>query len=217
MIKHLCRQVALLCLLHWMGLQCAMAIEEPSYKTLVQEGRMEVRLYDARLSAVTRLNGDMDQASNQGFRRIADFIFRSNTTANASNPASGAHAEKIAMTAPVIVQPQGLKDTQAEYKSSENWAVEFVMPKEYTLESLPKPLNPQVEITVVPAKTYAALTYTGFNTQSRVQQEIDALTAWIQTKGWSIVGAAQLARYDPPWTLPFWRRHEIWIELKPLP
>jgi hypothetical protein len=26
---------------------------------------------------------------------------------------------------------------------------------------------------------------------------------------------AQLARYDPPWTLPMWRRNEIHIEIKP--
>jgi len=55
------------------------------------------------------------------------------------------------------------------------------------------------------------------NTQSKVQEQIDSLQAWIQSKGWSALGPAQLARYDPPWTLPFWRRNEIWIEIKPLP
>jgi hypothetical protein len=212
--------VGLLGLLYSLGLGPAMAIEEPAFKTWVQEGAMEVRLYEPRLSAVTYLTGDMDQASNQGFRRIADFIFRNNTPAHPSGESLSTGPEKIAMTAPVIVQPQSIPktpNTDSEYKSAGQWAVEFVMPKAYTQDNLPRPNNPEVEIKPIPAKTYAVLTYSGFNTEQRVQREIDALTAWIQTKGWQSIGPPQLARYDPPWTLPFWRRNEIWIELKPLP
>ncbi len=217
MVQQRLYRIVLLCLMFVIGLQSAMAIEEPSYKTLVQEGNLQVRLYEPRLSAVTRLSGDMDQASNQGFRRIADFIFRSNTPPKTSNSGTDASAEKIAMTAPVIVQPETVEPTHSSYKNTQSWAVEFVMPKQYTVESLPRPINPQVQITEVPAKTYAVLTYTGLNTQSKVQEQIDSLQAWIQSKGWSALGPAQLARYDPPWTLPFWRRNEIWIEIKPLP
>lgn len=31
------------------------------------------------------------------------------------------------------------------------------------------------------------------------------------------VGTAKLARYDPPWTLPMWRRNEIHMETLPGP
>jgi predicted transcriptional regulator YdeE len=217
MFQTLLKALALMSLFLSLGGQSAMAIEEPNYKTLMQDGNMQVRLYDARLSAVTLLKGEMDQASNQGFRRIADFIFRSNVPANPAGSGAQSGAEKIAMTAPVIVQPQSAEMSASTYQNSQNWAVEFVMPKAYTLDTLPRPINPEVQITAVPAKTYAVLTYSGFNTLKRVQQEIETLNAWIQTKGLTPLGAAQLARYDPPWTLPFWRRNEIWIEIKPLP
>jgi len=217
MIKTVGQTLVLMLALYIAGLGSAMAIEEPTYKTLVQDGSMEVRLYEPRLSAVTHLSGDMDQASSQGFRRIADFIFRNNTSTRASAESPSANAEKIAMTAPVIVKPQGSPANGAAYKSTENWSVEFVMPKVYTQDTLPRPNNPQVTITPIPAKTYAVLNYSGLNTESRIQKEIDALSAWIQSKGFKATGEPQLARYDPPWTLPFWRRNEIWIELSPLP
>ena len=217
MIKPMVQTLGLLLALYISGSGSAMAIEEPSYKTLVQDGSMEVRLYEPRLSAVTHLSGDMDQASNQGFRRIADFIFRNNTSNRPSTESSSASAEKIAMTAPVIVKPHGSQASGAAYQNAENWSVEFVMPKVYTQDTLPRPNNPQVSITAIPTKTYAVLTYSGLNTQSRIQKEIDALSAWIQSKGFKATGEPQLARYDPPWTLPFWRRNEIWIELNPLP
>ena len=217
MIKSVVQTLVLMLALYISGLGSAMAIEEPTYKTLVQDGSMEVRLYEPRLSAVTHLSGDMDQASSQGFRRIADFIFRNNTSTRTSAESPGASAEKIAMTAPVIVKPQASPASGAAYQSAENWSVEFVMPKVYTQDTLPRPNNPQVTITPIPAKTYAVLNYSGLNTESRIQKEIDALSGWIQSKGFKATGEPQLARYDPPWTLPFWRRNEIWIELSPLP
>ena len=45
----------------------------------------------------------MDAASNKGFRLIADFIFGNNQISDAST------GEKIAMTAPVTVEPQSAK------------------------------------------------------------------------------------------------------------
>ncbi len=194
----------------------AMAIEEPKFAVLLKEDAFEVRAYEKRLSAVTIASGDMDRAGNQGFRRIADFIFGNN---KASSPESSA-SEKIAMTAPVVMMPLKLEaansDTLAanlKVKESNTWQVEFSMPSSYDANTLPKPNNPEVKITSQPNKTYAVLTYSGLNTESRVQEKIDLLKSWLQHKGFEEKSQPILARYNPPWTLPPWRRNEIWIEI----
>lgn len=76
-----------------------MAIEEPKYKVTNSDGSFEIRQYAPILIAETLVEGDMDEASSKGFRLIADFIFGNNQIADAST------GEKIAMTAPVTVEP----------------------------------------------------------------------------------------------------------------
>ena len=114
------------------------------------------------------------------------------------------------MTAPVTVAPA---DQGASPMAGNRWRVHFVMPSQYSLATLPKPKNTAVTVREVPAKHYAVLGYSGFNTESRVQQRTAELLAWAKAKNLSPIGAPQLARYDPPWTLPMWRRNEIMLEL----
>ena len=71
-----------------------------------------------------------------------------------------------------------------------------------------------VTVREVPAKHYAVLGYSGFNTESRVQQRTAELLAWAKAKNLSPIGAPQLARYDPPWTLPMFRRNEVMVEVE---
>jgi len=79
--------------------QNAMAIEEPAFKIVLKSEAFEVRQYAPILVAETLVDGDMDEASNKGFRKIADYIF-GNNRANQTGAAS-----KIAMTAPVTLEP----------------------------------------------------------------------------------------------------------------
>jgi predicted transcriptional regulator YdeE len=88
------------------------------------------------------------------------------------------------------------------------------MPRQYTRATLPRPLNPQVTLREVPAQTFAVLTYSGFNTEKTVQDKTDQLLNWIKAQELVTIGKPQLARYNPPWTLPFLRRNEILQEIK---
>ena len=96
-LRHLLLTGLLLCQ------QAAMAIEEPAFKVISKSGSFEIRQYAAMLVAETMVEGDMDEASNRGFRRIADYIFGNNQAAQ------GGTSAKIAMTAPVTVEPQSEK------------------------------------------------------------------------------------------------------------
>ncbi|WP_296530347.1 heme-binding protein [Rhodoferax sp.] len=211
----------------------AMATEEPKFEILSQQGGIELRRYPAFIVAETTVEGDMDAASNKGFRAIADYIFGNNQSALAA-PSPGSEkiamtapvtmepvapaAQKIAMTAPVAIEPLASAATDAPATSSlqnaKRWRVHFVMPSQYTLASLPKPNNAAVQLRQVPAKTWAVLGYSGFNTESRVQQKTDELMAWLQAQKIQSLGNPQLARYNPPWTLPMFRRNEVMIEIQ---
>ena len=180
------------------------ATEEPKYSVLLKEDAFELRQYAPQLVAETVVNGDMDAASSQGFRAIADFIF-------GNNKAPGQNASsKIAMTAPVTVQPRTQDNSLREAR---DWRIQFVMPADYTLATLPKPNNQAVQLREVPAQRFAVLRYSGLNTESKVEDKTNELLAWVKTKNWQMAGSPQLSRYDPPWTLPMWRRNELRVEV----
>jgi len=191
----------------------AMAIEDPPYEVLLQDSSYELRHYHPMLIAQVKVEGDMDEASNKGFRLIADYIFGNNITP--ASPGSIARENektsvKIAMTAPVTVEPQ-LKSIPIA--SSSLWRVNFVMPAQYTLATIPKPKNSAIELIEVPEKYYAVLTYSGFNFESKVQSQMEDTLKWVQQKGYQALSNPQLSRYNPPWTLPMFRRNEIMVEI----
>lgn len=201
-----------------------MAIEEPKYELVSEEGAYQVRRYPPVLIAETFVDGDMDEASNKGFRLIADFIFGNNTALNATLQGS----EKIAMTVPVTVEPvsqkiemtapvtiEPVQASSGNMSAANRWRIHFVMPSSYTQASLPRPNNNQVVIREVPGATYAVLTYSGFNFLSSVQTRTDELMSWVKSKKMETLKSPQLARYNPPWTLPMFRRNEIMVEVKP--
>jgi len=211
----------------------AMAIEEPKFETLKKEDPFEVRRYAPYLVAETFVQAGMDGASNQGFRRIADFIFGNNQTpaggsvgadtgivagavtggvTGSSNKPPEKVSSKIAMTAPVVVEP--LQDIDQPMLNSEQWRVFFVMPSEYSEATLPKPNNPDVKIRSVPTKYYAVFNYSGFNGTGKIQEYSDQLMQWVVKNHLKALGAPKLARYNPPWTLPMFRRNEILIEIE---
>ncbi len=197
-----------------------MAIEEPAFKVISKTGSFEVRQYAPMLVAETTVEGDMDEASNKGFRKIADYIFGNNQSAQSGN------AAKIAMTAPVTLEPQSEKiamtapvtlsatGQEAGMAASNKWRVHFVMPSQYTLSNIPQPKNPDVKLREIPGKLFAVNSYSGFNTQARVQSKTDELSAWVLTQKMKALSSPQLSRYDPPWTLPMFRRNEIMIEVE---
>ncbi|MEO8014871.1 MAG: heme-binding protein [Polaromonas sp.] len=202
-----------------------MAVEEPKFDVLTQDGSYEVRRYAPVIVAETLVEGDMDAASGKGFRLIADYIFGNNTVAATGADKSSqkiamtapvtlepvAGSAKIAMTAPVTAEPVA---ADASMATASQWRIQFVMPGQYSMQTLPKPVNTAVSLRELPARTFAVLGYSGLNTASKVQQKTGELAAWMRSRQLEPVGAPQLARYDPPWTLPMWRRNEIQVEVK---
>lgn len=167
-------------------------VEKPQYGIVKSQGSMEVRHYDPMLIAVVQMSGTRSEALGDGFRLLADYIFGNNTV-----------SQSIAMTAPV--QQQSMED---------DWLVSFVMPAEYTLETLPKPMNHRVILKEVEAKTFAVVRFSGMNSDKNLQLHEKQLMEYISSQDLEVIGVPQYAFYNPPWTLPFMRRNEVMIEIQ---
>jgi len=89
------------------------------------------------------------------------------------------------------------------------------MPSRYTLQTLPRPNNPNIEIVEVPAQTYGVMKFSGLAGAEKVAAKTKELQSWMQGQNLTIIGKPELARYNPPWTLPFLRRNEIMIAYQP--
>jgi SOUL heme-binding protein len=190
-----------------LGLLCTghvMAIEEPKYEVIQTDGAFEMRKYAPILIAETMVDGDMDEASNKGFRLIADYIFGNNQVVD-----SNANT-KIAMTAPVTVEPQS---TDTNMQLAKKWRIHFVMPSQYTLANIPKPKNDAITLKEIPSKYFLVYSYSWLNTLTRVQNKTDEALEWANRKGLKVIGVPKLSRYDPPWTLPMFKRNEIMLEV----
>ena len=188
----------------------AMATEEAKYTLIEKDGAFEVRAYDSKLIAEVVLEGKMSDATSAGFRLLADYIFGNNT-------APSGKSEKISMTAPVTVENRSEKIAMtapvAIQSEQKGWRVWFVMPRHFTLATLPKPNNALVLIKPIPPKHYAVLHFSGLVDDEKRQAKEKELRAWLTAKHITSTGPAELARYNPPWTLPFLRRNEVLLEI----
>ncbi len=178
--------------------------EEPRFEVERVVGRVEIRRYPALVRAETMLTGPANEAVNQAFRRLAGYIFGANESRT-----------KIAMTAPVTQASEKLAMSTPVTQSAEDaqWLVTFTMPKGRTLADLPIPRDPRVVLREVPARRVAVLRYSGGTSQERVREKELELRALLAREGLFATGAVISARYDPPTTLPFLRRNEVWLEL----
>ena len=187
-----------------------MATEEAEFTLIHKENNFEIREYSPRIIAQVSVSGNFNDASSAGFKSLADYIFGNNVINDKS--------QKIAMTAPVVAEPTSEKITMtapvlAEGKNSE-WLISFVMPKEYSMESLPKPNNSAVVLIERPKEKYAVVVFSGLVRESSYNEKATLLNEFIKIQGLSSVGSLLIARYNPPWTLPFFRRNELMVKVR---
>ncbi len=180
-------------------------VEQPEYKVTSSEGSIEVRAYGAMIAAEAEVKGERKAAINEGSRLIAAYIFGSNKP-NA----------KIAMTAPV--QQQG-KQTIAmtapvtQQAGAGVWTVRFIMPRNWTMETLPAPSDERVKLVPLSANRTLVIRFSGTADDGLIATKTAELRKYIADHKLTVTGEPVLAFYNPPWTLPFFRRNEIMLEL----
>ncbi len=186
--------------------------EEPKYSVLQSYDDIEIRQYEPKIVAETVIQTERDRANKAAFSILAAYIFGENTSvtkiAMTAPVTQSQPSEKIAMTAPVIQQEAG------ENLATSTWAVQFVMPSEYTLATLPKPKDSRITIKEVPSNKVAAIRFSGLAEDEQLQENEAKLSAFLARQGIETKGKAIYAFYDSPFILPAFRRNEVMLELK---
>ena len=193
----------------WLTPGVAMAVEQPEYEVVASHGDFEVRRYAAMILAETRVESDFERAGNEAFRRLFAYISGDNTVQS-----------KIAMTAPVVQEPSAEKiDMTApvvQARGQSGWSVAFVVPAQYSWETAPQPTDPRVKLRLLPARTVAAVRFSGTWDEERFTTKEKELRALLADRGLKTIGEAMYARYNPPFTPWFLRRNEVMIAVEPV-
>ncbi len=180
------------------------AIEEPKYEVIRQFDNVELRQYAPYVVAEVVLDAPAEDAGSRAFPILAGYIFGKNKG-----------EKKFAMTAPVTQTAVPVKMemtapvTQAAVPGGTR--VQFVLPEGVTLESAPEPLDPRVQLRLVPASRWATIRYSGAWSQSNDDEHLALLRAALDKAGVATQGDPVLARYNAPFTPWFLRRNEIWL------
>lgn len=184
----------------------ARAVEEPQWTLVHDDGPFQIRDYGPAVVAETEVQGERAAAINDGFRRLARFIFGGNELgreiAMTAAVAQSGGGEQIAMTAPV-----------AQTASGDGWVVAFHMPRGSALADMPRPLDASVVLREQPRRRVAVLRFSGFGAESNLVRRSEELRQRLAARGEVAVGSVTYAFYNPPWTPPWLRRNEVMLEI----
>lgn len=184
-----------------------MATKEPPFTVQFAQGNFELREYPALAVAEVSVSGERKEAAGKGFRLLAGYIFGGNTrklsiAMTAPVTQQAASNETIAMTAPVI-----------QAGGDGNWVIRFIMPEGATIDALPQPNDPKVQLRMLGPERVVVVRFSGFAREDAVASNTAALQGFIAAHQLQPTGAPVLAQYNPPWTLWFLRRNEVMIPI----
>ena len=182
--------------------------EQARFEVVSDEDGVEIRRYPELVVVQTTvpleaLSGDPERTA---FRRLFAYLQGANTG-----------SRQVAMTAPVLIEEDGREVAMTapvlEESDGESMTMAFVLPSEFTAETAPRPTDSDVRLEVLPARRVAALTYSGSRSTKAFELRAEELLEWLDEEGLEAASEPRYAGYDPPFTLPFLRRHEVWVDL----
>lgn len=182
-------------------------VEQPKTQIIQTLWDIQIRQIPEQIYATVTVQWSAAQAPGKAFGMLAGFIFGGNVSrssvAMTAPVISQAVSQPIAMTAPVV--------SQAIDESS--YEVSFLMPSQYTMDTLPLPNNDRIRIHSVAAKTIAVVSFARYATQSNIDTYTTKLIEWLKAANITATGTTILAQYNDPRTPPTMRTNEIWIEI----
>ncbi len=188
-----------------MPFSAAAKTPEPPFTSVLKTGEFEIRDYQTQVIAEVTIPEGRGDPANQGFRPLAGYIFGGNaprTKIAMTAPVTRQQGTQIAMTAPVTRQAAG-----------NAWKVRFIMPAGSTLATMPRPNDPNVRLIEEAGKRYAVVRFSGSSNDDALARKTTELNAFLVSRRLAPIGRPVIALYDPPWTLPFMKRNEVWLEI----
>ena len=183
--------------------------ERQPHEVITRHPGFELRRYPAHLVAEVEVDGSFTDAGNRAFGVLVAYISGRNTTST-----------KVAMTAPVVQEQASTKIAMTAPVVQESTAdpgrhvVGFVMPAEFTLDTLPTPTDLRVTVREIPTQLAAVRSFTGRWSEQIYQQQLAALRSGVAEAGLQPAGAPRFARFDPPWRPWFLRHNEVVLPVR---
>jgi hypothetical protein len=166
-------------------------IETYPYTVTKKYNTFEIRTYPATLFTSVQLTGNKyKESSSKGFSILAGYIFGGNEK-----------NEKIAMTSPVSMS---LDDSMT---------MMFMVPKKFKKETLPKPNQSEITFREEPAKTVAAISFSGWADDEKIATFKQKLIAALKTENIKHTNRFYFLGYNAPYEV-FNRKNEIIVELE---
>jgi hypothetical protein len=111
------------------------------------------------------------------------------------------------MTAPILQR-------KAADSAESSWVVQFIMPAEYTFDSLPQPLDDRMVTRQLPQAVFAAIRFTGLARRRTLERRERILRELLAERQAKPSAETFYAFYDSPLTPPPLRRNEVLIEIE---
>lgn len=168
-------------------------LEQPSYKVMLKDGKIEIRQYDRILLQSVKVRGDQYQSIRQGFRPLVRFI-----------GGKDRDGDKISMTAPVI---------QSAGDSEDDWVISFSMPSKYDMANLPAPQDSSIYTEDLEPMTAAVIKFSGKANEQILRNKTQTLLLWLEQAGYEVQSKPKYLFYNDPSTPGFLRRNEVMVQV----
>jgi hypothetical protein len=180
--------------------------ETLKYFVAKKQNEIEIRQYPAYIQAQVVVDEKQYRSAiEKGFSVLAGYIFGNNVSKQKiemTSPVQASQSEKIAMTTPVTITGEA------------GFTVAFIMPSASTLDTLPQPKDSRVHLSLIPARSLAAIRFSGYFRPDTIQKNKQRLSLWLQEQGIEAEGDFIVAGYNPPWVPGFLARNEVLIPIK---
>lgn len=166
--------------------------EKQKYRLVLKDKNLEIRYYPSATfatvySAATNYKG----LSNNGFRKLASFIFGKNE-----------QNESISMTAPVRMS-----------MSEKGSSMSFVMPEKYGTKSLPTPKDKNIQIQKSKAEYVAVISFGGYASDEKITANRLKLEKILEQRNIKTNGPFSYLGYNAPYEI-IGRTNEIIIPVE---
>lgn len=181
--------------------------EQPRYQVLLTEGDFQIRNYATYYVAETSFDKSKGESTGDAFRKLFGYISGDNKTSKKIEMTApvevGERSQKIEMTAPVTIA-----------SSSSVKTMTFMVPSRFYPDDIPEPTNPQVKIRKVASQLRAVIQFSWFAGEEKQAEKSSELFKWIkQLKDYKVTGKPFYAGYNPPYSLPWLKTHEMMVKI----
>lgn len=187
----------------------AHSAEEVEHELVEKHGKLEIRQYHERWIVETLISRPIDKAQGEGFMKLFHYISGANDTKT-----------NFPMTIPVELRPNdrcradpeaSLRGSAGEplLKNGSTFFMRFFLPHDVVDSKVPNPKDPEVRVNKLEPELYATYQFSGSWSEDAFEDHGKALLHNLKRLGYRAISELIYLTYDPPFTIPCFRRNEV--------